>query len=137
MKEPLSKSYTLFSGLVSIAFHFFSAVIAALEFAIMCNKTPAQMFVGKVKKCSLGILAQAALETQRLISLPTLLFLRSGFLSPSQFSILLTILRTGGKLSVFSLPSMSHLLYIRKLVKEGTLTWNQEAQAYLVLFLIQ
>lgn len=94
------------------------------------------MFVGRSRNVPWGSW-HSALETQSLISLPTVLILCSSSLSPSQFSILLTLLAVGGKLAVFNLPSMSQIFYLRQLVKERTLAWNQEAQGDLVIFFNQ
>ena len=92
------------------------------------------MFVGRSGNVPWGSW-HSALENQSLISLPTLLILCLSSLSPSQFSILLTLVAVGSKLAVFNLPSMSQILYLPQLVKERTLAWNQEAQADLVIFL--
>lgn len=119
MKELLSKSF-LFSGLASLAFHFFSAVPAALEFAGICNKTPSQMFADKLRNSHWRAWHRPQPGLSPWPPFPHLTLRSDSHLSCP--------LPTGGRLPAFSLPRMSQIMDLSELAKEVTLAWNQKPE---------
>ena len=112
MKELLSKRKLL--SLLRTCFLsllFFPAVTAALEFAVMCNKTPSQMFVENSRNIHWRSWHRPAM-TPSLISLPTLPIPCSGSLSSSQLATLLTRLAAGGANFLFSISQICHKPYV-------------------------
>ena len=123
IKELLSKNYFLCSGLASFAFHSFplSLLLWNVLFCVVrlhhkCLWINHEMVTGDLGTDR----GQDSLSNPPPHAPPvfrhSLLF---NFHSPDSTS-------HWGKLSAFSLPRMSQILCGSKLVKEGTLAWNQK-----------
>lgn len=132
MKELLSKSYFLVSGLASLTLHSFLLslllwnlllhVIRLHHKCLWINQeiVTEDLGTGRNQGSSLPSFPHSSCA-QALFSL----------------SILLILLPPGGKLAAFHLPSMSQILYLSEPAKEGTLAWSQKPELICHLFIQQ
>lgn len=99
---------------------FFSAVTAALEFAVICNKTLSQIFVDTSRNSHCR-----SWHRQSLICLPTLILCSGSLLPIAHFSDLAT---HWGQNFCFQTPKYVTNLISQWVVKERTLTRNQKPE---------